>query len=283
MVLVAAGTAHAEMVAIPAGTYSLGSNSARPDETPVHEVRLEAFSIDRHETTNAQFLAFLESIIASGAYDIRLAGDAPPGRADARIIGGADAALLMENTRGARRKAFVALNDDESRIGVRGGRLFVQPGFERHPVNEVTWHGAAAYCRWRGARLPSEAEWEAAARGRAGRTYPWGEELPDARRAVFARRSNETEPVGERPAGATPEGVHDLAGNVAEWTSTLYRPYPYRVDDGREHPDAPGERVTRGGDHVFDSQPERLRAAFRAGFSRAVDAGHRHIGLRCAR
>ncbi|MGQ0546060.1 MAG: formylglycine-generating enzyme family protein [Betaproteobacteria bacterium] len=283
IVLVVAGTAHAEMLTIAAGTYPLGSDAGRPDEKPVHEVRLAAFSIDRHETTNAQFAAFLESIIASRAYDIRLVGDALPGRADARVIAGADAALLMENTRGARRKTFIALNDDESRIGVRGGRFFVQPGFEQHPVNEVTWHGAAAYCRWRGARLPSEAEWEAAARGRAGRTYPWGEEPPDPRRAVFARRSNETEPVGSRPAGATPEGAHDLAGNVAEWTSTLYRPYPYRADDGREHPDAPGERVTRGGDHVFDSEPERLRAAFRAGFSRAVDAGHRHIGFRCAR
>jgi iron(II)-dependent oxidoreductase len=100
---------------------------------------------------------------------------------------------------------------------------------------------------------------------------------------VFARRSNETEPVGARPAGATPEGVHDLAGNVAEWTSTLYRPYPYRAGDGREDAQAPGERVTRGGDHVFDAAPEKLRASFRAGFSRAIAAGHRHIGFRCAR
>ena len=89
--------------------------------------------------------------------------------------------------------------------------------------------------------------------------------------------------MGSRPKGATPERMHDLAGNVAEWTSSLYRPYPYRKDDGREDPEAAGERVTRGGDHVFDSTSEKLRTTFRAGFSRAPAVGHRHIGLRCAK
>lgn len=149
--------------------------------------------------------------------------------------------------------------------------------------NEVTWYGARAFCAWRGSRLPTEAEWEVAARGREGRVYPWGNHPPTSARAIFGRHSNETEVVGSRPAGATPEGVHDLAGNVAEWTSTLYRPYPYCRDDGREAPDTPGERVTRGGDHVFDTAPEKLRATFRAGFSRNVTSGHRHIGFRCVR
>jgi formylglycine-generating enzyme required for sulfatase activity len=272
------------MVAIPAGTYTLGSDHGRPDERPVHTVTLAAFAIDRHEVTNAAFVAFLEAtVLADRALDLRLTGDAPAGRADGRVIRGADAVLLMEDTRAPSRRTLVALNDEDSRIGVRGGRLSVEPGFERHPVNEVTWPGARAFCAWRGARLPTEAEWEAAARGCEGRTYPWGEAAPSPERAVFGRGRFGTAPVGERPAGATPEGVHDLAGNVAEWTSTLYRPYPYRADDGREDPDADGERVTRGGDHVFDTTPERLRAAFRAGFSRAPHVGHRHIGFRCAR
>jgi iron(II)-dependent oxidoreductase len=271
------------MVQISGGAYTIGSERGRPDERPAHTVTLAPFQIDRHEVTNAQFTAFLEVVLGSRAYDLRLVGDAAPGTADGRVIRGADAALLMEHTRAPTRRTLVALNDAESRIGVRGGRLYVQPGFEEHPVNEVTWNGAREFCAWRGARLPTEAEWEAAARGRAGRTYPWGEEAPTPDRAVFGRRSNETETVAGRPAGATPEGVHDLSGNVAEWTSTLYRPYPYRADDGREDPDAPGERVTRGGDHVFDSAPERLRAAFRAGFSRNPLVGHRHIGFRCAR
>jgi formylglycine-generating enzyme required for sulfatase activity len=273
----------ADMVRIPGGSYPIGTDDGREDERPRHMVTLKAFRIDRHEVTNAQFVAFLEAVLAERARDIRLAGDAAPGKADERAIRGADAMLLMENTAAPDPRTLVALNDDESRIGIRGGRLFVEPGFEKHPVNEVTWNGARSYCAWRGARLPTEAEWEAAARGREGRIYPWGDQPPNALRAVFGRRSNETEPVGGRPAGATPEGVHDLAGNVAEWTSSLYWPYPYRADDGRENPAAGGERVTRGGDHVFDSAPEKLRGAFRAGFSRAVAVGHRHIGFRCAR
>jgi formylglycine-generating enzyme required for sulfatase activity len=273
----------AAMVQIPGGTYTLGHNEGLPDERPAHPVTLRAFEIDRHEVTNAEFVVFLESVLADPQSQLRLVGDAAPGQADERVLRGPGAALLMENTRAPDTRTLVAMNDDESRIGVRNGRLFVQPGFERHPVNEVTWNGARRFCAWRGARLPSEAEWEAAARGREGRRYPWGSAPPDANRAVFGRRSNETGAVGERPAGATPEGVHDLAGNVAEWTSTLYRPYPYRADDGREDVDASGERVTRGGDHVFDSSAEKLRTTFRAGFSRAPAVGHRHIGFRCAR
>jgi iron(II)-dependent oxidoreductase len=269
------------MVRIPAGTYPIGSDEGRADERPVHQLAVDAFWLDRYEVTNAEFVAFLVAVLAGR--DVRLVGDAAPGRADARVIQGREAVLLMEQTGAPDRRTLVALNDEESRIGIRSGRLSVQPGFERHPVNEVTWHGARAYCAWRGARLPTEVEWEAAARGREGRRYPWGMELPTTERAVFARRSNETEPVGSRPAGATSEGIHDLAGNVAEWTSSLYRPYSYRRDDGREDLDAPGERVTRGGDHVFDSTPEKLRGAFRGGFSRATDVGHRHIGFRCAR
>jgi len=252
--------AAAVMVRIAAGSYLIGSEQGLADERPAHRVTLQEFWIDRHEVTNAEFAAFLQ---ASGI---------APG--DAR---------LRENARAPQRRTWVALDDAESRISDTGGRFSVQPGYERHPVNEVTWNGARAYCSWRGARLPTEAEWEAAARGPQGRTFPWGNEPPTAQRAVYARRSNQTEPVGARPAGATPEGVHDLAGNVAEWTSSLYRPYPYRVNDGREDAQAPGERVTRGGDHVFDAAPDKLRGSFRAGFSRAVSAGHRHIGFRCAR
>ena len=256
----ALGLAAPDMVRIPGGAYPLGSEQGRADERPVHQVTLEAFWIDRYEVTNAEFAAFLE------------AQRVPAG--DPR---------LREDNAAPDRRIWVALNDEDSRLALRDGRFAVQPGYERHPVNEVTWAGARAYCQWRGARLPTEAEWEAAARGREGRTYPWGEAPPTPARAVFGRRSNDTAAVGAHPAGATPDGLHDLAGNLAEWTNSLYRPYPYRVDDGREAPDDPGERVTRGGDHVFDATPDKMRASFRAGFSRAPAAGHRHIGFRCAR
>ena len=142
------------------------------DERPAHPVMLDPFWIDRYEVTNAQFATFLE--IALAGRDVRLLGDAAPGTADARVIQGADAVLLMENTSAPDRRTLVALNDAESRIGVKSGRFLTQAGFEQHPVNEVTWNGARAYCASRRGRLPTEAEWEAVTRGREGRLYPWG-------------------------------------------------------------------------------------------------------------
>ncbi len=168
------------MVFIAGGLYPMGSEDGLPDERPAHSVRLASFEIDRHEVTNAQFAAFLQAVVADRSRGVRLVGNAVPGMADARAIQGAGASLLMENPGAPDRRTLVALNDDESRIGIRDGRLYVQAGFEQHPVNEVTWNGAREYCAWRGARLPTEAEWEAAARGQEGRFYPWGAEPPDA-------------------------------------------------------------------------------------------------------
>jgi iron(II)-dependent oxidoreductase len=175
------------------------------------------------------------------------------------------------------------MDDTDARIGIVGGRFAPEPGFADHPVSESTWPGAVAFCAWRGARLPTEAEWEAAARGKEGRPYPWGAKPPTPEHAVFGRGSGETDPVGSHPKGATPEGVFDLAGNEAEWTSSLFKPYPYDAEDGREDRKASGERVTRGGDHVFDGAAEQLTGTFRTGFSRNPRRGHRHIGFRCAK
>lgn len=273
---VMSATTGEDRVHIAGGAYTLGTEHGPPDTRPAHTVVLKPFAIDRHEVTNIEFAEFLNTLKVS------LVRDAPPGRVHPADIAGADAALLFEGPQDPEDRLLVALDDEHARIGIVGGRFVPEMGYESHPVVEVTWHGARSYCAWRGARLPTEAEWEAAARGKEGRTYPWGEALPRPEHAVFGRRSGETEPVGLHPAGATPEGVHDLAGNVAEWTSSLYWSYPYDTDDGREDADAAGERVTRGGDHVFDSSPQELTAYFRAGFSRAPDRGHRHIGFRCA-
>ncbi len=268
--------AQGAMLPVPAGVYPIGHDGAAEASRPAHRVRLSAFAIDRTEVTNAAFAEFLNAL----SLDPR--GVAGAGRVGPDHVAPGLYPLIAEGPSGSGRYPLIALDDAEARIGVARGRFVPVAGFEDHPVTETTWAGARAYCRWRGARLPSEAEWEAAARGPGGRLYPWGDAPPDASRAFVSKRTGDTAPVGGRPAGASPFGVLDLSGSLAEWTSTLRRPYPYDAGDGREDPRAPGERVTRGGDYRFDTQPERLTAVHRAGFSNAPERGHRHIGFRCA-
>jgi len=126
------------------------------------------------------------------------------------------------------------------------------PGKARHPAVWVNWHDALAFCKWAGMGLPSEAEWEKAARGTDGRTYPWGNQWEAGRCNCVCLR---TSPVDEYPQGVSPYGCFDMAGNVREWTRSLYRPYPYDLHDGREVPDGQDgtifathtHRVLRGG------------------------------------
>jgi len=264
------------MVLIESGSYPIGSADGPASTRPPHRVTLDPFLIDVYEVTNAQFATFLNTLEVTAKRDVR-AGEL---RAD--DVEGPDANRLWGGSSGNDR-AFIEMDDTDARIGTMDGHFTPEPGFANHPASESTWQGAAAFCTWRGARLPTEAEWEATARGKEGRAYPWGEVPPTPERAVFGRGRGETDPVGSHPKGATPEGVSDLAGNEAEWASSLFKPYPYDAADGREDPKAPGERVTRGGDHVFDVAPDQLTGYFRDGFSRNPQRGHRHIGFRCAK
>ncbi len=264
------------MVEIEGGAYAIGSPDGRESARPRHTVTLASFLIDAHEVTNGEFAAFLNTLEVKAKRDVRAGALRPDD------VEGPDADRLWGGTNGNDR-AYIEMDDMDARIAIVGGRFAPEPGFANHPAPESTWHGAKAFCAWRGARLPTEAEWEAAARGKEGRAYPWGDAPPTPERAVFARGRGETDPVASHPEGATPDGVFDLAGNEAEWTSSLFKPYPYDASDGRENPNAPGERVTRGGDHVFDVVPDRLTSYFRGGFSRNPRRGHRHIGFRCAK
>jgi formylglycine-generating enzyme required for sulfatase activity len=151
-------------------------------------------------------------------------------------------------------------------------------GQESHPVMNVSWHDALAYCRWlseavgKVIRLPSEAQWEKAARGEKDRReYPWGDEWDASRCNNRELGIGETTPVGIFPEGASPYGCLDMAGNVLEWTSSLNKPYPYVQSDGRENLEAGDDvsRVLRGGS--FDDLQGSARCACRF---RAVPRDH---------
>jgi formylglycine-generating enzyme required for sulfatase activity len=133
-----------------------------------------------------------------------------------------------------------------------------------HPVTYVDWYDANAFAEWASGRLLTEAEWERAARGTDKRVYVWGDVLPDATRANFNGHIRTTSPVGQYPAGASVEGLLDLAGNVWEWVSSVYAPYPYHVDDGREDFDSDDLRVVRGGSYIHPAS--EIRCAYRHGF-----------------
>ncbi len=236
------------MISIPGGAFTMGRDDGPEDERPAHTVVLQGFEIDRVQVSNADFARFLEQ---HGTTDLQ-------GR------------------------RYFDWDDGDARIHTVAGRWRADPGFEDHPVVEASWLGAWAYCRSLGKRLPTEAEWEKAARGSDARRYPWGEAEPTASHARFASAWNDTAPVGTYAAHPSPYGVIGLAGNAWHWVSSAYRPYPYRSDDGREDP-APGPvRATRGGGH--DSAASALRSTERGrGLSRAPAAGHHNIGFRCAR
>jgi len=141
---------------------------------------------------------------------------------------------------------------------------FGNPEFDDYPVVYVTWYDANVYCQWAGRRLPTEAEWERAARGDDKRNFPWGDELPSEYAANFMNLIGDTSRVGSYAEGASPFGVLDMAGNVWEWVADRYKPNYYQIAP-IENPPGPSEedalylmRVIRGGSYEDDGYTLRL-------------------------
>jgi formylglycine-generating enzyme required for sulfatase activity len=159
----------------------------------------------------------------------------------------------------------------------------VPDAFKDHPVVNVDWYDATAYCKWAGKRLPTEAEWERAARGTTGRRFPWGDTEPTRAHANYLnqwRNGGGLEPIGTHPRGASPEGVQDLQGNVWEWVADWYDPHYYENGPTR-NPQGPAEgvrKVIRGSG--WESEAPVLRSAHRLS-SPPTNRNHT-LGFRCA-
>ncbi len=239
-------------VVIPAGEFVMGTSTdpwALDNERPAHPVHVPAFAIDAAPVGNAQYLAFIDD----GGYERRELWSTRgwAHRHEARLT----APQFWERDTDGRwwRRVFGAL----------------RPLRPEQPVVHVCWFEAEAYANWAGKRLPTEAEWEKAARydpdtGRT-RAYPWGDAEPDSTHANLGQRHLEPADIGAYPAGASPAGVHQLIGDIWEWTSSGFHPYPgFRAFPYREYSEVffGGDyRVLRGGS--FGTDPVACRGTFR--------------------
>jgi formylglycine-generating enzyme required for sulfatase activity len=221
----------APAVIVPAGNFTMGDD----EESPLREIYLDAFYIDKYEVTVSRYANFLKTT----------GGVRPPeGWEEATLDGAKDL-----------------------------------------PVVGVDWYDADAYCKWAGKRLPTEAEWEKAARGTDGRMYPWGNDEPTSLRANFGKSSENPykgglAPVGGREAGSSPYGAQDLAGNVAEWVADwLAEGFPRGDVRNPKGPEGGKGKVIRGGG--WYDPPDRLKSSRRMQASPGNLAAD--VGFRCAK
>ncbi|MEO8391829.1 MAG: SUMF1/EgtB/PvdO family nonheme iron enzyme [Chloroflexota bacterium] len=224
-----------EMVEVPVGCFLMGDTSN--GASPVSETCVDGFWLDKLLVTNQVYAAF----VAAGGYH------------DTRESNGYWTADGLAWLRDQKPPPTTWGGDPKSSSS---DRCTSASSADDQPVVCVTWYEAYAYCQWRGARLPTEAEWEYAARGPDSRIYPWGDSFPsDATRAAqylvasVYEPLNGSAPVGDtvRETGASWVGALDMAGNVWEWTSSRYGAYPYDAKDGREDQTGTDARVLRGG------------------------------------
>ncbi len=302
----APGAEYADAIWVPPGHFLMGSNDHYPEEAPAHRVHVAGFWIDRYAVTNAQFAAF----VAETGY-VTVA-EQPP---DPALYPDADQSLLAPAS-----VVFtppsrpVSLHDHMAWWSLVPGADWRHPGgpdsdltgLSEHPVVHVAWADANAYSAWAGKSIPTEAEWEYAARGgRRGTEYAWGDELTPGGvhmanvwqgefpiRNLVADGYDWTAPVGSFPANAY--GIFDLIGNVWEWTCDWYATHaeampaccgPTRLSGSGESASvAPGStlprKVTKGGSFLCaPNYCRRYRPAAR--MPQEIDTSTCHLGIRC--
>jgi formylglycine-generating enzyme required for sulfatase activity len=304
------------MVWIPKGTFLMGTNEKEsfPNERPAHFVQVQGFWMDEHDVTNAEFSKFVKATgyvtTAERKIDWEdLKKELPPGTAKPDDSALAAGALVFTPTSGP-----VPLSDLSAWWRWVHGANWRHPegpessiqGRENHPVVQVSWHDAVAYAQWAGKRLPTEAEWEFAARGGLeSKRYVWGDEfkpggkyMANTWQGLFpVRDSGEDGFIGTSPVGSFPAngyGLYDMAGNVWQWCSDWYRPDSNieaasknvcRDPRGPAESYDPGDpyapkRVVKGGSFLCNPDYcESYRPSARRGTP--PDTGSSHTGFRC--
>jgi sulfatase modifying factor 1 len=308
--VVARGTLLKGMARIPGRSFLMGSDDFYPEERPVHEVVVESFWMDRQPVTNAEFRRFVKATgYVTWAERAPVAADYPDADPGLLVPG----SLVFRRTPGPtdltdHRNWWTWVPEAQWRHPEGPGSTL--HGRERHPVTHVSYEDAEAYAAWAGKDLPTEAEWELAARGGLqGKIFPWGDELAPKGKMMANTWQGEfpwqnlgtdgyegTSPVKSFPPNGY--GLFDVVGNVWEWTSDFFSPQHPEVEraccaphdprvtsaDVSHDLGPPGEgirrRVTKGGSHLCaPNYCLRFRPAARQG--EAVDTSTSHIGFRC--
>ena len=268
------------MVLIPGGTYLMGSTTGMPHETPVHEIVVDPFYLDIHEVTNDEFAAFVEAT-----------GFVSEAEEWGWSLGFVPDAETTESVPGA--EWWVKVDKADWRHPL-GPDTSIE-GKGNYPVVQVSWNDAVAYCKWAGKRLPTEAEWEFAARGgRSDTIFPWGNKLEvDGRmmantwNGIFPQADSGADgyasvsPVETYPANGY--GLYDVGGNVWEWCEDWFQGDYYHRSP-RENPRGPAqgiEKVLRGGSWLCEpNYCHGYRVSHRN--HSGIDTGLNHVGFRCA-